>query len=257
MLSSLVPLISLLLALRVTAQWENTGCVMDAGSDLMNCLGNYASIPPAAPTGLSSNAEAAFYCDIYQQLADCWAVGKYCREWLPLQTAADKFCALANGTTLEAINATSSSPLPPTTSISSGALTIQTILPTPGMPTSMTAQPSPTSNATTNEALQTTLSSIIAEASNVVTSIWNNDVGTAIPVITNEFATTTIPTWTQLLPSTAATATDPLGRSQETVLKSTSAPVALREGTGASGNAGRTSCSFVLMAVLAGLVACL
>ena len=30
------------LAGTATAQWEDTGCVMDPDSDLMRCLGNYA-----------------------------------------------------------------------------------------------------------------------------------------------------------------------------------------------------------------------
>jgi hypothetical protein len=98
---------------------------------------------------------------MYQQLANCWAPGLYCREWLPLQTAADKFCALANGT----LDATSMPPVPLPEPITTPIVPAAAAT---GTSSDVTAVPA----ASVTEVATETLSSVIAEASNVVTSIW-------------------------------------------------------------------------------------
>ena len=77
-------------------------------------------------------------------MADCWAKGKYCREWRPLQIAADKFCAIANNTS---------------TPKSTGSSGVESATFGGG-------------SASANADATSTLSSVLAEASNVVTSIW-------------------------------------------------------------------------------------
>ncbi|KAH8922414.1 hypothetical protein BT69DRAFT_1320211 [Atractiella rhizophila] len=120
---------------------------MSPDSDLMECLGVYASIPPTTPTSNPTVEQAKYYCDLYSQLADCWSFGRYCLEWRPLEIEAQKFCALA-------------------------------------------AQEEPA---------YPTLTSVIIEASNVVSSIWHNDVGTAIPSPpVDNLVTTSLPTWTSV-----------------------------------------------------------
>ena len=123
----------------------------------------HSSVPPAAPSGLANNDQAAYYCNMYQQLANCWAPGLYCREWLPLQTAADKFCALANGTFYAAAIPPVSLPEPITTQIVPVATATAT-----ATSSGVAAVPA----ASVTEVATETLSSVIAEASNVVTSIW-------------------------------------------------------------------------------------
>lgn len=187
--------------------WLASGCSMAKGTALMTCLGDYASVPPAAPSGISEQDQAIYFCDIYQQLADCWAAGLYCKEWYPMQLAADKFCALANTTT-----SSSASLLDRPTQTTTLAPHVEVpgiIAAVAGLAElSPTSAPSPARGVDSNTL--NTLSSIVEEASNVITSIWNNDSGTDIPVITNDIATISRATWTHMTESTPLPATDPL-----------------------------------------------
>ncbi|BGP43032.1 hypothetical protein JCM10450v2_007151 [Rhodotorula kratochvilovae] len=188
---------------------------MSAGSDLMNCLGTWASMPPIpSATGAGVGQSAQSLCD-HTQMANCWAEGLYCREWLPIRTAADKFCALA------------------------------------------TAASSPSSSAIPSE----TFSSVSAEASEVVTSIWNNDSGTDIPSITNDLDSTfTRPAWTHAgsdasIPTqtgTAATA----GASGE-ASAAASGSVGAAQGGGSSGAVGRGAAVAMVLAAAGGAAAVL
>lgn len=55
------------------------------------------------------------------QLADCWAAGLYCKEWYPMQVAADKFCALANTTSMDGLDLPSqTTTLPPSSTAIAG-----------------------------------------------------------------------------------------------------------------------------------------
>ncbi|ORY54159.1 hypothetical protein BCR35DRAFT_355940 [Leucosporidium creatinivorum] len=208
-----VLLISTLLAFNALA--ADTGCDMTPNSDLMKCLGNYASVPPV-PTATASQEQAAELCTIYTQLANCWAEGTYCREWLPMQTAADKLCALASmgfmGASTTSADATSTlsntstdltstgSPSALASSASSSLLPNATAV-TASNPsdasTITSAPPSSTASASSSEIVSATPESVIAEASQVLTSVWNNDSGTDIPVISNDVGTKTEPTWTK------------------------------------------------------------
>ncbi|KPV72664.1 uncharacterized protein RHOBADRAFT_46708 [Rhodotorula graminis WP1] len=160
--TSLVASLALVLVPLVAAD-DDSGCTMSAGSDLMNCLGTWASMPPVlSATGLAVGPSAEDLCRQYSQMADCWAAGTYCAEWLPVRTAADKFCALA-----QADNIGSSASLVPSSA----------------------------------------LSSVEAEASRVVTSIWNNDSGSSVPSITNDLETRSRPTATHAETAPAQTGT--------------------------------------------------
>ncbi|GAA5826837.1 hypothetical protein JCM11251_002912 [Rhodosporidiobolus azoricus] len=202
---------------------DDTGCNMNAGSELMQCLGSYASIPPAPePTGAVIAEQAQQLCEMYTQIANCWGNGTFCREWLPVKTAADKICALASSassasTLASSTSASSSTPsttLLPTsalTSASNGTSSLSTLFESlisseasaiTATSASISASTA-TSSATTGapESVETvaseTFSSVVAEASNVITSIWNNDSGTDIPSISNDIEpTATNPTWT-------------------------------------------------------------
>ncbi|KAK9900278.1 hypothetical protein P389DRAFT_10294 [Cystobasidium minutum MCA 4210] len=207
--------------------WLASGCSMAQGTALMLCLGDYASIPPAAPSGLPELNQAAYYCDIYTQLANCWAAGLYCKEWYPMRVAADKFCALANITA----SATDGLPSPTTTLPPSSTSQVGNIgIGGAGIADMPTPAPAASASNMDSSAINSTLSSVIAEASNVITSIWNNDSGTDIPVISNDIASETIPTWTQMTTSTPLPATDPLGTSTSTmtVASITSLPARMR-----------------------------
>ncbi|GAA6043512.1 hypothetical protein JCM8097_002250 [Rhodosporidiobolus ruineniae] len=171
---------------------DDTGCNMNQGSDLMQCLGTWASIPPvASATGAGVGSEAAQLT----QIANCWGNGTYCREWLPVKTAADKLCALALSASSAAPSSTTStltSVISLSTSSSDGNLT--TSVPTAS--TLVTAVTAVASGAAADAVPSETFSSVVAEASRVITSIWNNDSGTDIPSITNDVGTQTNPTWT-------------------------------------------------------------
>lgn len=140
---------------------------MGPDTELMKCLGNYASIPPSAPTGVPAQEQAAFYCSIYSQLAACWAVGRYCREWYPLEVSAAKFCALANGTEIERGEEGAS--------VVYSLVTLTTSVPV----STITSAVQPGATLTAAPQYTSTLSSVVSEAHNVIVSIWHNDVGTA------------------------------------------------------------------------------
>ncbi|GAA5973077.1 hypothetical protein JCM11641_000402 [Rhodosporidiobolus odoratus] len=187
----LLALPGLSLALPLEARADDTGCNMNPGTDLMQCLGSWASVPPAVlqatGTGGGGLADQALgLCEQYTQIANCWGNGTFCREWLPVKTAADKLCALAASGSAAASSASASSP---SSSSSSTSLINGTSTPASDVnPSQVTA----IADAVPSE----TLSSVVAEASNVITSIWNNDSGTKIPSITNDIGTQTNPTWT-------------------------------------------------------------
>ncbi|GAA5840107.1 hypothetical protein JCM5353_008512 [Sporobolomyces roseus] len=199
---------------------QDTGCDMTPGSRLRECLGSYASIPPMpTPTGTSNSSTLSYteemqqLCEMYREIADCWADGLYCSEWLPVRTAADKVCYLASqlsGNSTIPLNSSSSASASLETSIATITSQIQigsslSILPIPTNTTTsilptITSIPSTTLNETVSGAVtaSATIESVIAEASRVITSIWNNDSGTDLPVISNDLytPTSTQPTWT-------------------------------------------------------------
>ncbi|KAL8279096.1 hypothetical protein RQP46_008554 [Phenoliferia psychrophenolica] len=185
------------------AQADDSGCNMNAGSDLMECLGTYASVPPVA-SATDTASQATYYCSIYTQLANCWAQGTDCLEWRPMQIEADKFCAIAN----------SSSAASSTGSASSGGTVSDSALATS------------TATATTSGPL----SSVVAEASNVVTSIWNDDSGTDIPVVTNDLGTKTEPKWT--MPATSSGGSSTRGAATGSSPSSTSGSISISVGAG-------------------------
>ncbi|GAA5895485.1 hypothetical protein JCM6882_006267 [Rhodosporidiobolus microsporus] len=226
----------------LVARQDDTGCNMNAGSELMQCLGSFASVPPAPePTTGVIAEDAQQLCEMYTQIANCWGNGTFCREWLPVKTAADKICALAasasaassatsasttatsasssasssysvNSTLFPSSlpssitsNGTASSPFETLFSslISSEASAITAVTASGASSASATATPTATTTATASaptsveEVASETFASVVAEASNVITSIWNNDSGTDIPSISNDIEPTqTNPTWT-------------------------------------------------------------
>ncbi|KAM0749552.1 hypothetical protein T439DRAFT_52486 [Meredithblackwellia eburnea MCA 4105] len=190
----------LLVSSAIALDSSNTGCNMNPGSDLMNCLGDYASIPPQAAPSADAAAQAVYYCQIYQKLADCWARGLYCREWLPMQIEADKFCELANSTTssstLSTPTLTSSASLATSSPVSNSTGVANATTITSSEAQNSTSASSSTPLTPTPDPNVNLLNSVIAEASNVVTSIWNNDAGTDIPTVSNNLGTKTEPTWT-------------------------------------------------------------
>ncbi|GAA5848963.1 hypothetical protein JCM9279_004678 [Rhodotorula babjevae] len=188
---------------------DDSGCTMSAGSDLMNCLGTWASSPPVlSATGLAVGPSAEDLCRQYSQMADCWAAGTYCAEWLPIRTAADKFCALAQADYIGS---------------------------------SASAVPS------------SALSSVEAEASRVVTSIWNNDSGSSVPSITNDLETRSRPSATHAESAPVQTGT------AATAAPSASASGIVGGGQGGSSgaaNLGRSAAAVVLtLAAGAGVLA--
>ncbi|GAA5900307.1 hypothetical protein JCM8208_005321 [Rhodotorula glutinis] len=200
---SLVVSLGVLVAPLVAAD-DDSGCTMSAGSDLMNCLGTWASMPPVlSATGLAVGPSAEDLCRQYSQMADCWAAGTYCAEWLPIRTAADKFCALA-----QADNIGSSASAVPSSA----------------------------------------LSSVEAEASRVVTSIWNNDSGSSVPSITNDLETRSRPSATRAETAPVQTGT------AATAAPSTSASGSVGGGGGGSSgaaNLGRSMAAVVLVVAAA------
>ncbi|GAA5871181.1 hypothetical protein JCM8547_001479 [Rhodosporidiobolus lusitaniae] len=185
-----------ILLLRRATSDDDTGCNMNAGSALMECLGDWASVPPVpSATGVLADEASQF-----TQIANCWGNGTYCREWLPVKTAADKLCALAISASAASSTASSTS-----SALSSSATVSSNSTSTLSSASSSisTALEAVTADAVASE----TFSSVVAEASNVITSIWNNDSGTDIPSITNDVGTQTNPTWTHEDSTGGATAT--------------------------------------------------
>ncbi|BGP19699.1 hypothetical protein JCM10213_001877 [Rhodosporidiobolus nylandii] len=162
---------------------DDTGCNMNAGSDLMQCLGSWASIPPMPSATGAIGVEAASLCEQYNQIAACWGNGTYCREWLPVKTAADKLCALAASASSASSTASSTSSAVVSSASSANATATSTL-------------PSSVSEISATAVASEIFSSVVGEASNVITSIWNNDSGTDIPSISNDVGTQTEPTWT-------------------------------------------------------------
>ncbi|KAI5474331.1 hypothetical protein MNV49_003536 [Pseudohyphozyma bogoriensis] len=176
---------------------EDTGCDMTPDSALMKCLGSFgdgtfASIPPAPAASSTTNVEqAAYLCQMYTNLANCWAQGLYCREWLPMITSADKLCALASieSSAVQTLNITATQTLTsllslPTLNGSSIANATQATEATT-ITTQTVVQTVSTDTATMAYATSA-YPSVMQEASRVITSIWNDDSGTDIPSVTND-----------------------------------------------------------------------
>ncbi|GAA6023783.1 hypothetical protein JCM10207_001193 [Rhodosporidiobolus poonsookiae] len=245
---------------------DDTGCNMNAGSALMQCLGDWASVPPVPAATASGNgiaSEALSLCEQYTQIANCWGNGTYCREWLPVKTAADKLCAIASlasepssaaptstsaSATLSA-SASANSTIPLSTSLQSSLVSTNSTS-SPTLTLLVTASATFTSSsaveATTTIPLET-FSSVAAEASQVITSIWNNDSGTDIPSISNDIEPTkTNPTWT----IETSTATVTAGESDPST---TGSQVAAQSGGGNGAGAVSASCGLVLLAFMPSL----